>query len=127
MKATLNELKSILNTLELYQDGHYYLDIQKLKQAFHPKAHIVGYYKEEQPFADRDQYLESLAAEKSSAESGESSYIKLLSLDITETTAVVKVESLIAGTLFISQLSMLKIDKNWQIVTGLFHGQENNK
>jgi len=48
-------------------------------------------------------------------------------LDITDTTAVVKVESLISGTRFISQLSMLKIGENWQIVTGLFHGQENKK
>jgi len=28
MKSTLNELGLILNTVELYQDGHYYLDIK---------------------------------------------------------------------------------------------------
>jgi len=124
MKSTLNELDLILNTVELYKDGHYYLDIKKLKQAFHPNAHIVGYYEEEPVFANRDQYLEALATEESSADSGESSYTKLVSLDKTDTTVVVKIESLMSGIRYISFLSMLKIDDNWQIITGLFHGEE---
>ncbi|MEN8243568.1 MAG: nuclear transport factor 2 family protein [Thermodesulfobacteriota bacterium] len=124
MKSTLNELKSILNTVELYQDGHYHLDIQKLKQAFHPNAHIVGYYEGEQIFDGRDQYIEMLTAEKSSAELGEPSYTKLLSLDKTDTTVVVKIESLMSGTRFASQLSMLKVGDNWQIIAGLFHAEE---
>lgn len=60
MKSTLNELDLILKTVELYQDGHYHLDLEKLKQAFHPNAHIVGYFEEELVFASRDQYLEML-------------------------------------------------------------------
>jgi hypothetical protein len=124
MKPILSELESILNTVQLYQEGHYHLDIQKLKQAFHPKAHVVGYYEGEQTFDSRDQYIELISSETSSAELGEPSYTKILSLDKTDTTVVVKVESLMSGTRYISQLSMLKVGDNWQIITGLFHAEE---
>ena len=124
MESTLKEIESILNTVQLYQDGHYYLDIQKLKQAFHPKANIVGYYKGEQTFDSRDQYIEILTSEKSSYEIGEPSYIKLLSLDKTDTTVVVKIKSLISGIQYFSQLSMLKVEDKWQIINGLFHAEE---
>ncbi len=124
MKSIRKELESILDTVELYQESHYYLDINKLKKAFHPNAHIVGYYEGEQTFDSRDQYIEILAAEKSSAELGEKPYIKLLSLDKTDTTVMVKIESLISGVRYISQLSMLKVDNNWQIINGLFHADK---
>ena len=123
MKSTLNELELILNTIELYRDGHYHSDMQKLKKAFHPNAHIVGYSDGELLFASRDQYLERRAKKKSSAELGELSYTKILSLDKTDTTVVVKIESIISGTRFVSQLSMLKIDDTWRIVAGLFHAE----
>ncbi len=123
MKSTLNEIELILNTVELYRDGHYHSDMQKLKQAFHPNAHIVGYSDGELLFASRDQYLERRAKRKSSADLGELSYTKILSLDKTDTTVVVKIESIISGTRFVSQLSMLKIDDTWRIVAGLFHAE----
>ena len=124
MKSTLNELELILNTVELYKDGHYYSDMEKLKQAFHPKAHIVGYSDGQLLFASRDQYLERRAKRKSSAELGEISYTKILSMDKTDTTVVVKIESQISGTRYVSQLSMLKIDDTWQIIAGLFHAEK---
>ncbi len=127
MKSTLNELDLILKTIELYQDGHYHSDVEKLKQAFHPNAHIVGYYKGELAFTSRDEYLAMLMPEESSAKSEEPSYTKFLSLDKTDTTVVVKIESLMSGYQFISYLSMIKVDDSWQIINGLFHNQEEHK
>ncbi len=121
MESTLSEYKSILKVIELYKDGHHHSDLKKLKQAFHPNARIAGYYENELVFEDRDQYLEMLAQEKSSAELGEPSDIKILSLDKTDTTVIVKIKSQMAGSEFISYLSMLKIDDTWQIINGLFH------
>ena len=74
-------------------------------------------------FADRSQYLDILAAEEPSTEPKEHASTKILSLDKTDTTVVVKVESLMAGVRYISQLAMLKVDGNWQIVNGLFHSE----
>ncbi|MCF8068716.1 MAG: nuclear transport factor 2 family protein [Desulfobacterales bacterium] len=124
MKSTLNELESILKTVELYQDGHNDLDIEKLKKAFHPNAHVIGYYEGELMYADRSQYLDILAADEDSAESEKPGYTKILSLDKTDTTVVVKVESLMAGVRYISQLAMLNVDGKWQIVNGLFHSEK---
>ncbi len=124
MESTRNEFELILQTIELYQYGHHHLDLAKLQQAFHPKAHIVGYYEDELIIANRDQYLEMLVTEKSSAELGEPSSIQLLSLDKTDTTVVVKIKSLMSGTQFISHLSMLKVDDRWQIINGLFNSQK---
>jgi len=128
VKTTSKELEPIIKTIELYQESHSILDIQKIKQVFHPKAHIVGFYRDkEEPFiASRDQYLERMAKRKTSSSSlNEPSYTKVLSLDKTDNTAVVKVESMMAGNQYISYLSMLKIDDNWRIINGLF--TENRK
>lgn len=127
MKATQTEIASIINTVELYRDGHYHFDVQKLKQAFHPDAHIVGYDEGGLIFASLDQYLEGMSGYKSSAEQGEPPDTKVISLDKTDTTAVVKIESLISGTRFVSLLSMLKTDSGWQIVNGLFHARPPTK
>jgi hypothetical protein len=125
MKTTIKELDLILNTVKLYQEGHHNLDIEILKQVFHPKAHIFGYYKDKKDtfIASRDQYFEMLNKRKiSSTDTRELSYTKLLSLDKTDTTVVVKVESLMSGTKYVSYLSMLKTDDSWKIINGLFHG-----
>jgi len=120
-QATLAEMEMILETVRLYQDGHAGPDMDKLKQAFHPKAHVVGYYQGALMFDSRDEYLDVLAAEEAGEIDGEA-YTKVLSLDKTDTTAIVKIESLMAGTRFISQLSMIRLKDQWQIIAGLFHG-----
>lgn len=119
-----NDLDSITKTLELYQEGHYHLDIAKLRQAFHPSAHIVGYDDNGKlMFADLEQYLKILTEYPCPDQSGQPSDFKLIALDITESTTVAKVESLISRILFTSQLSMLRCGDIWQIVNGMFHAQ----
>ena len=125
MDSTHLELNRILETLALYQQGHSELDKQKLEQAFHKKANIVGYTKEELRFANRDEYIKILLGRDPVNKFVEPPYTNLLSLDKTDTTIVVKVESRIAGVRYTSFLSMLKCDERWQIVNGLFHAEDN--
>jgi len=122
MKMTSDQLSSILSTVELYRDGHYYLDNEKLQQAFHPLAHIIGYVAgSELMFLNRAEYLSHLNSHKPPSELGGLPDTKVVSIDVTNTTAVVKVESLLSGARYISQLSMLKVQSHWQIVSGVFH------
>ena len=124
MQSTNEQLISILATVELYRDGHYYLDEERLQKAFHPRANIIGYVGGgELMFVNRDEYLSRLSGNKSSAEMGELPDTRVVSVDITDTTAVVKVENLLSGTRYISQLSMIKTKNHWQIVNGLFHAK----
>ncbi|MBT4889587.1 MAG: hypothetical protein HON65_08550 [Rhodospirillales bacterium] len=115
------DLGEILEVLSLYHDAHYYLDLNKLERAFHVEAQIVGHYHDEAFIAKRSEYKAILSSETSSASRNEPTYTRLLSLDRTETTALAKIESLMAGETFTSMLSIWKTKNGWQIINGLFH------
>ena len=130
MHVALADLLSISETLNLYEKGHDDLDPDVLKRAFHERAIIVGFYKGELTFESRDDYLQTLTDvpgdidDRSDQDSGP---LRLLTLDTTETTAVAKVESVISGDRYISQLSMIKIGAAWRIVSGVFHQAKGNR
>ncbi len=122
MKIHTSELDSILKTVQMYHDGHLYQDAEKLKKAFHPKSRIVGYFEGEAFFDERDPYVDIISS-LSENEDSENQDLKIISVDMTETTAVVKIKSTIFGVVFISFLSMLKLKEEWKIVNGLFHAE----
>jgi len=117
------DMDLVLQTVMLYHEGHHYHDMDKLSQAFHPKAHISGYYEGELACEPRDRYMELLSGGKSSAQVGIASTIRVVSVDMTETTAVVKVANSYHGACYTSYLSMIKIDGSWSIINGLFHSE----
>ncbi|RKX82235.1 MAG: hypothetical protein DRP70_16690 [Spirochaetes bacterium] len=81
---------SILKTVQLYHDEHVNQDAGKLKKAFHPKSRIVGYFEGEAVFDDRDPYVDVISGITSEGKR-EDQDIKIISVDMTETTAVVKI------------------------------------
>jgi hypothetical protein len=129
MYLELEDLQSITETLNLYEKGHADFDPDTLRRAFHDRAIIVGYYQGELTFESRDDYLQILtdvADDNDDQFDQGSGSLRLLSLDSTETTVVAKVESVISGDRYISQLTMIKIGAAWRIVSGVFHQVEDD-
>ena len=131
MKIETSELDSILETVQLYQDGHFYQDAEKLKKAFHPNSQIVGYFEGEAVFDKRDPYVDLISNIPSEGdlkvekvdETENNQSLKIMSIDMTDTTAVVKIKSTMFGVVYTSFLSMLKLGDEWKIVNGLFHAE----
>ncbi|MBT3624006.1 MAG: hypothetical protein HN526_07915 [Gammaproteobacteria bacterium] len=122
MNVVDEDLRKIHETIALYHDAHYYADIEKLEQAFHDEAQIVGHYHGDSFVTKRDDYKDVLTAESPPASQDEPTYIKVLAIDRTDTTSFVKLESLMRGDVFISMLTLWKsASGDWQIISGVFH------
>jgi hypothetical protein len=117
-----DDLNKIHEVIALYQKAHYHADTDALERAFHPEAQITGHYKGKSAVTRRGDYKDVLLRGKSAAACGEASYTRILMIDRTATTALVKVQSLMRGDVFISMLTLWKVTTgNWQIISGVFH------
>ncbi len=114
-------MQSIRQTVQLYFDGMYHSDIEKLKKAFHPTASLMGYFSGSLTYIPLEKWLEMVAARPSPAKNGEEYNMRLVSMDLTENVAMVKVRDLYLGLWFTDYLSLLKIDDDWLIVNKIFH------
>lgn len=121
MKMTRNDINEVLATIELYETGHATRDIRMLEDAFHPLALVVGYGKNGLMFAVRSEYLESMKGKPGLHPNAARPELKIRSFEIIAETANVTVENVIGGAQYVSHLSMIRIDGNWKIVSGLFH------
>lgn len=121
MQATTHDINAILEVIKLYDEGHAGPDFAKLRQAFHPKASVVGHYQGELMFSQREDYIEILKTDPPPDPNSVQPELKLRSLDIVGDTAVATVESTMVETKFTSHLSLIRDGARWQIVNGLFH------
>ena len=125
MSVVDDDLDKILETVALYHDAHYYADVERLERAFHQEAQIIGHYHGDSFVTKRDDYKAVIDADTSPASLGEPTDLRILAIDRTDTTAFVKIESLMRGDVFISMLTLWKASSgDWQIVSGVFHHQE---
>jgi hypothetical protein len=90
-----------------------------LRAAFHPSASIIGNYGGAVEWLTVDDYVKEVAA--AGLPPNENPDWKLLSLDITQDAAVVKVEDEFGGMTFTDYLSLLEIAGKWKIVSKLYH------
>jgi hypothetical protein len=64
-----------------------------------------------------------VTARPSPAKNGEEYNMKLVSMDLTENVAMVKVKDFYLGLWFTDYLSLVKIEDQWLIVNKIFHHQ----
>ena len=92
---------------------------ERLRAIFHPSASIVGNYHGAVEWLSVDAYVgEVLGA---GLPPNDAPDWRLLSLDITMDTAVVKVEDGFGAMRFTDYLSFLKIAGDWKIVGKVYH------
>lgn len=121
MGENKQDIEEIQNTVGLYFDGMYHSDAGLLKQAFHPAAFLMGYYEGNFAHIPLETWLEMIGNTPAPAKSGEVYDMHIVSIDITDTVAVVKVADLYLGLRFTDYLSLVKTGDGWVIVNKVFH------
>lgn len=116
------DFSAIHSTLELYLDGLYHSDTQRLAKVFHPQA-VYATAVGEQPIVWRmEQYFPAVDARPAPAASGQARTDRVLSIElIGPVTALVKLQCAIAPRHFIDLVTLLRVDGRWQIVSKVFH------
>ena len=121
MNAEQNDLELIQQTIQLYFNGLYYSDAEKIKNAFHETSQVIGYFDGNLTIMSLDQFVDIVKGTPPPSENGEVYDMKIVSIDITGNTALVKVEDLYLGFRFTDYLSLLKIESNWHIVNKVYY------
>ncbi len=115
------DIQNIRQTVQLYFDGMYYSDGDKLKKAFHPSAVLMGYFSGNLIHLPIEKWVEMVADTPSPAKNGEEYNMRLVSLDLNDPAAMVKVKDWYMGLWFTDYLSLLKIENKWLIVNKIFY------
>ena len=121
MAQDKKDFEEIQNTVQLYFDGMYHSDTGLLKQAFHSAAFLMGYYEGNFAHIPLETWLDIIGKTPAPSKNGEVYDMRIVSIDITETVAVVKVADLYLGLRFTDYLSLVKTGDGWTIVNKVFH------
>ena len=121
MSKTAPEIEAIAATIQLYFDGLYHSDVEKLRQAFHERACVVGMFQGNMAYMSLKDFLGIVSQTPPPADKGEKYDMRIVSLDVTGQAAVVKVADLYIGLQFTDYLTLAEIDGKWLIVHKSFH------
>lgn len=121
MTEKKSEMEAIAQTIQLYFDGMYYSDAEKLNQAFHPESFLTGHVEGNTARISFEDWKGMVAKTPPPAENGEEYDMRIVSIDVTGLTASVKVADLYRATRYTDYLSLVKLDDTWQIVNKIFH------
>lgn len=112
---------SINATVQLYLDGLYEGDTDKLAAAFHPTSVLTSEDNGTLKVLPRDQWLEIVRNRKSAKSQGLARHDEIVQVDQSSpTSAFVKLKCALPPRFFTDYLCLLKIDGRWQIVQKVF-------
>jgi hypothetical protein len=118
----MNDMKKIENVVQLYIDSMDESNSDKVKQAFHSNAKVVGYLHDGFMEMSTDDFANFVGAQQPSPkEKGENVVFEILSCEVQGATASVKVRDKYLGITFLDTLSFISIDNEWKIYNKLFH------
>ena len=118
----MNDKEQIANVVQLYVDSMDESNPDKVEQAFHINAKVVGYLHGDFMEMSVDDFAGFVASQQPSPkEKGENVVFEILSCEIQGATASVKVRDKYLGITFLDTLSFIKIDSEWKLYNKLFH------
>jgi len=118
----MNDKEQIENVIQLYVDSMDESNPDKVKQAFHSNAKVVGYLHGDFMEMSVDDFAGFVASQQPSPkEKGENVVFEILSCDIEGATAAVKVRDKYLGITFLDTLSLIKVESGWKLYNKLFH------
>lgn len=118
----MNDKEQIESVIQLYVDSMDESDPDKVKQAFHTNAKVVGYLHGdfmEMTVGDFAGFVES--QQPSPNKKGENVVFETLSCEIEGATALAKVRDKYLGITFLDTLSFIKVENEWKLYNKLFH------
>tara|TARA_E500000081_G_C5908557_1_gene251006 strand:+ start:19 stop:387 length:369 start_codon:yes stop_codon:yes gene_type:complete len=118
----MNNKEQIEQVVQLYVDSMDESNPDKVKQAFHNKAKVVGYLHGDFMEMSVDDFAGFVSSQQPSPkDKGENVVFEILAIEIEGTTAMVKVRDTYLGITFLDTLSFIKVDEVWKIYTKLFN------
>lgn len=118
----MNNKEKIEQVVQLYVDSMDESNPDKVKQAFHNNAKVVGYLHGDFMEMSVDDFAGFVSSQQPSPkDKGENVVFEILAIEIEGTTAMVKVRDTYLGITFLDTLSFIKVDEVWKIYTKLFN------
>ena len=121
MSQEKSDLDLISHTVQYYFDGMYHGDIELLKKAFHPDAFLFGHLRGEYMHFSAKDWFNIVKERPVPSKEGEEYDMRIVSTDVTEDAATVKVADLYMGLRFTDYLTLSKVDGEWVIINKAFH------
>lgn len=113
---------AVINTLSIYFDGLYYSDTSMLTGAFHPQAHYVCATDGTILHLNMNEYFPVVDKRPSPASLGEKRNDRIVSIEFAgPVTAYARVECSIGAKFFTDFLTLIFVEKKWQIISKVFH------
>ena len=116
-----NSYQEITDVVQVYFDGLYECDTEKLASIFHPSSRLFANMDGEFVDWPREEWFEIVKTRVPPASTGQARFDKILSIDMSDdNTAVVTCECAIHPRYFTDYLSLIRIDGEWKIVSKSF-------
>ena len=119
------DLVAIHSVLQLYFDGLYHSDTQRLARVFHPQALYATAVGDTPIFWRMDEYFAVVNARPAPAASGQARTDRVLSIELVgPVTALAKLQCSIGPKHFTDLLTRIHVEGRWQIISKVFHYDE---
>jgi hypothetical protein len=116
-----DDRQAIQATVQLYLDGLYEGDAEKLAASFHPTSALTYEADGKITILPRDEWLAAVRARPSPQSQGLGRHDEILTIDQSSPTAAfVKLKCAIPPRFFTDYLSLLKVEGRWQVAQKVF-------
>lgn len=117
-----SDFESIHAVLQIYFDGLYHSDTQRLARVFHPQALYATAVGERPVVWRMEEYFPVVDARPAPAASGQARTDRVLSIErVGPVTALAKLQCSIGPRHFTDLLTLIQVDGRWQIISKVFH------
>ncbi|MEP3278953.1 MAG: nuclear transport factor 2 family protein [Stappiaceae bacterium] len=119
MASSFEAVQSVLN---IYLDGLYHSDTDKLRRALHPQARYVCATGDSLINLSMDEYFPIVDARPSPASKNELRQDQIISIDFAgPKTAIARLNCAIGEKYFTDLLTLIHVEGSWQIIAKVFH------
>lgn len=119
------DFAGVVAALQTYFDGLHHSDTRRLAQVFHPEARYCSATSGELLHLGMERYFSVVDQRPSPASRGQPRTDRILSMGFAgPVTAFASVECSIAPRHFTDFLTLVRLDGRWQIVSKVFHFEE---
>lgn len=123
--AVSEDFQAVAEVMALYFDGLYHSDTRRLARVFHPKAQYVCVTDGSLLYREMAAYFPVVDARPSPASRGELRRDEIVAIDFAGTvTARAVVRCAIGARYFTDFLTLIKLDGRWQVISKVFHYDE---
>lgn len=118
--------QAIQQVIQAYFGGIFKGDIAQLREVFHPQAYLFGDIKGQTYCKALEEYLEVVANRQSPNALGETFRMEILSIEILQEVAYVRVHCPMLGFNYYDYLALVRSEGQWKIVSKLFTHVDTN-